>query len=139
MVQPLNPPGCHHGNLLANMLAQAEALAIGKTPQEVRAASTPASLEPHKTFDGNRPSSTLVLERLTPTALGRLVAAYEHCVFTQDVIWQIDSFDQWGVEVGKALAVQIIGELETGATSQLKHDGSSHTRIRHAASSKTCG
>ena len=130
-VQPLNPLGHHHDILLANMLAQAEALAIGKTSQEVRAEGTPASLEPHKTFEGNRPSSTILLERLTPTALGKLVALYEHCVFTQGAIWQIDSFDQWGVELGKALAVQIIAEIETGATGQLKHDSSTNTLIRH--------
>lgn len=130
-VQPLNPLGRHHDILLANMLAQAEALAIGKTTQEVQAEGTPASLAPHKTFDGNRPSSTLLLERLTPTALGKLVALYEHCVFTQGAIWQIDSFDQWGVELGKALAVQIITELETGATDPVKHDSSTNTLIRH--------
>jgi glucose-6-phosphate isomerase len=129
-VQPLNPLGHHHDILLGNMLAQAEALAIGKTSQEVRAEGTPASLEPHQTFEGNRPSSTLLMERLTPTALGKLVALYEHCVFTQGSIWQIDSFDQWGVELGKALAVPIIAELETGATDQLQHDSSTNTLIR---------
>ncbi len=103
-VQPLNPLGQHHDMLLANMFAQAEALAIGKTPQQVRAEGTPASLVPHQTFEGNRPSSTILLERLTPVALGKLVALYEHCVFTQGAVWQIDSFDQWGVELGKALA-----------------------------------
>lgn len=130
-VQPLNPLGRHHDILLANMLAQAEALAIGRTPQEVQAEGTPASLAPHKTFEGNRPSSTILLERLTPTALGKLVALYEHCVFTQGAIWKIDSFDQWGVELGKALAVQIIAELETGATGPLKHDSSTNALIRH--------
>lgn len=129
-VQPLNALGRHHEILLANMLAQAEALAIGKTTLEVQAEGTPDSLAPHKTFEGNRPSSTLLLERLTPTALGKLVALYEHCVFTQGVIWQIDSFDQWGVELGKALAVHIIAELESGATSELEHDSSTNTLIR---------
>jgi glucose-6-phosphate isomerase len=135
-VQPLNPLGQHHDMLLANMFAQAEALAIGKTPQEVRAEGTPASLEPHQTFEGNRPSSTILLERLTPTALGKLVALYEHCVFTQGAIWQIDSFDQWGVELGKALAARIISELETGAKGQLKHDSSTNTLIRRYRISK---
>ena len=129
-VQPLNPLGHHHDMLLANMFAQAEALAIGKTPQQVRAEGIPASLAPHQTFEGNRPSSTILLERLTPAALGKLVALYEHCVFTQGAIWQIDSFDQWGVELGKELAEQIIAELETGATGQLKHDSSTNTLIR---------
>jgi glucose-6-phosphate isomerase len=135
-VQPLNPLGHHHDMLLANMFAQAEALAIGKTSQEVRAEGTPASLEPHQTFEGNRPSSTILLERLTPTALGKLVALYEHCVFTQGAIWQIDSFDQWGVELGKALAARIISELETGAKGQLKHDSSTNTLIRRYRISK---
>jgi glucose-6-phosphate isomerase len=135
-VQPLNPLGHHHDMLLANMFAQAEALAIGKTSQEVRAESTPASLEPHQTFEGNRPSSTILLERLTPAALGKLVALYEHCVFTQGTIWGIDSFDQWGVELGKALASRIISELETGAKGHLKHDSSTNTLIRRYRRSK---
>jgi len=129
-IQPLNPLGRHHDMLLANMFAQAEALAIGKTPQQVRAEGTPASLAPHKTFEGNHPSSTILLERLTPTALGKLVALYEHSVFTQGAIWQIDSFDQWGVELGKALAVNIIHELDTGTKGQLKHDSSTNMLIR---------
>ena len=129
-VQPLNPLGRHHDLLLANMFAQAEALAFGKTPQEVRAEGTPAWLAPHRAFEGNRPSSTILLERLTPAALGKLVALYEHSVFTQGVIWNIDSFDQWGVELGKALAVRIIPELETGAKGQLGHDSSTNTLIR---------
>ncbi len=135
-VQPLDPLGHHHDMLLANMFAQAEALAIGKTSQEVRAESTPASLEPHQTFEGNRPSSTILLERLTPAALGKLVALYEHCVFTQGAIWGIDSFDQWGVELGKALASRIISELETGAKGHLKHDSSTNTLIRRYRRSK---
>ena len=111
--QPLNPLGRHHDMLLANVFAQAEALAFGKTSQEVQAEGTPAWLVPHRTFEGNRPSSTILLERLTPEALGKLVALYEHSVFTQGAIWQIDSFDQWGVELGKALAQRIIPELES--------------------------
>jgi glucose-6-phosphate isomerase len=122
--------------LLANVFAQAEALAFGKTSQEVQAEGTPAWLAPHRTFEGNRPSSTILLERLTPMALGKLVALYEHSVFTQGAIWQIDSFDQWGVELGKALASRIIPELETGAKCQLKHDSSTNTLIRRYRRSK---
>lgn len=129
-VQPLNPLGRHHDLLMANAFAQAEALAFGKTSKEVRAEGTPAWLAPHKTFEGNRPSSTILLERLTPLALGKLVALYEHSVFTQGAIWNIDSFDQWGVELGKALAMRIIPELETETESQLKHDSSTNTLIR---------
>ena len=129
-LQPLNHLGRHHDLLMANMFAQAEALAFGKTPQEVQADGTPAWLVPHKTFEGNRPSSTILMERLTPEALGKLVALYEHSVFTQGAIWQIDSFDQWGVELGKALAAQIIPELETRTKHQLKHDNSTNTLIQ---------
>jgi glucose-6-phosphate isomerase len=129
-LQPLNHLGRHHDLLFANMFAQAEALAFGKTPQEVQADGTPAWLVPHKTFEGNRPSSTIILERLTPAALGKLVALYEHSVFTQGAIWGIDSFDQWGVELGKALAARIIPELETGTEHQLKHDNSTNTLIQ---------
>jgi glucose-6-phosphate isomerase len=129
-VQPLNPLGHHHDLLLANMFAQAEALAFGKTPQEVQADGTPAWLMPHKTFEGNRPSSTILMEQLTPEALGKIVALYEHSVFTQGAIWQIDSFDQWGVELGKALAGRIIPELETGTEHQLRHDNSTNTLIQ---------
>jgi glucose-6-phosphate isomerase len=129
-IQPLNHLGRHHDLLLANMFAQAEALAFGKTPQEVQVDGTPAWLVPHKTFEGNRPSSTILMERLTPEALGKLVALYEHSVFTQGAIWQIDSFDQWGVELGKALAGRIIPELETGTEHQLKHDNSTNTLIQ---------
>jgi glucose-6-phosphate isomerase len=129
-IQPLNHLGRHHDLLMANMFAQAEALAFGKTPQEVQADGTPAWLVPHKTFEGNRPSSTILLERLTPEALGKLVALYEHSVFTQGAIWEIDSFDQWGVELGKALAARIIPELETGTEHQLKHDSSTNTLIQ---------
>ncbi|MGB3940300.1 MAG: glucose-6-phosphate isomerase [Candidatus Manganitrophaceae bacterium] len=127
---PLNPLGRHHDMLLANVFAQAEALAFGKTSQEVQAEGTPAWLVPHRTFEGNRPSSTLLLERLTPATLGTLVALYEHNVFTQGAIWHIDSFDQWGVELGKVLAERIIPELESKAKSPLKHDSSTKSLIR---------
>jgi glucose-6-phosphate isomerase len=128
--QPLNPLGRHHDILLANVFAQAEALAFGKTSQEVQAEGTPPWLAPHRTFEGNRPSNTILLERLTPAALGKLVALYEHSVFTQGAIWQIDSFDQWGVELGKVLAQRIIPELECRNESQLQHDSSTNTLIR---------
>ena len=135
-LQPLNPLGRHHDLLLANVFAQAEALAFGKTPEELRAEDTPAWLVPHRTFEGNRPSSTILLERLTPASLGKLVALYERSVFTQGVIWNIDSFDQWGVELGKALAVRIIPELENEAEAQLKHDSSTNALIQHYRASK---
>jgi glucose-6-phosphate isomerase len=135
-IQPLNPLGRHHDLLLANVFAQAEALAFGKTSQEVRAEGTPEWLVPHKTFEGNRPSSTILMERLTPAALGKLVALYEHSVFTQGAIWHIDSFDQWGVELGKALAARIIPELETETKDQLKHDSSTNALIRRYRKSK---
>jgi len=129
-VQPLNPLGRHHDVLFANMFAQAEALAFGKTQQEVEAEGTPEWLAPHRTFEGNRPSSTILLERLTPMALGKLVALYEHSVFTQGAIWNIDSFDQWGVELGKVLATRIIPELEAETASRLDHDSSTNTLIQ---------
>jgi len=128
--QPLNPLGRHHDVLLANVFAQAEALAFGKTSQEVQAEGTPPWLAPHRTFEGNRPSNTILLERLTPAALGKLVALYEQSVFTQGAIWQIDSFDQWGVELGKVLAQRIIPELECQNESQPQHDSSTNTLIR---------
>jgi glucose-6-phosphate isomerase len=134
--EALNPLGRHHDLLMANVFAQAEALAFGKTPQEVQAEGTPAWLVPHKTFEGNRPSSTILLERLTPAALGKLVALYEHSVFTQGTIWDVDSFDQWGVELGKALAVRIIPELEAGAAGEPKHDSSTSALIRRYRKSK---
>jgi glucose-6-phosphate isomerase len=121
---------------MANMFAQAEALAFGKTTEEVRAGGTPEWLTPHQTFEGNRPSSTILMERLTPEALGKLVALHEHSVFTQGAIWGIDSFDQWGVELGKALAERIIPELEIGTERQLKHDSSTNTLIRRYGRSK---
>jgi len=127
--QPLNPLGPHHDMLLANVFAQGEALAFGKTPDEVKAEGSPDWLVPHRTFEGNRPSNTLLLERLTPAALGKLVALYEHSVFTQGVIWNVDSFDQWGVELGKVLAQRIIPEL-SGAEPRLAHDSSTNNLIR---------
>jgi glucose-6-phosphate isomerase len=129
--QPLNPLGKHHDLLLANVFAQAEALAFGRTPEDVRASGTPDWLVPHRTFEGNRPSTTILAERLTPETLGKLVALYEHSVFTQGVIWQIDSFDQWGVELGKVLAEKIIPELDTAKEPALAHDCSTNALIRH--------
>jgi glucose-6-phosphate isomerase len=126
----LNPLGRHHDMLLANVFAQSEALAFGKTPAEVKKEGTPDWLVPHRVFEGNRPSNTLLLERLTPEVLGKLVALYEHSVFTQGAIWHIDSFDQWGVELGKVLAQRIIPELESKNEPQLKHDSSTNTAIR---------
>ena len=134
--QPLNRLGRHHDLLLANMFAQAEALAFGKTPQEVREEGTPAWLVPHRTFEGNRPSNTILMERLTPAALGSLVALYEHSVFTQGVIWSIDSFDQWGVELGKVLAARMIPELESQTEPSLTHDSSTNRLIRRYRSAR---
>ena len=128
--QALNSLGKHHDLLLANVLAQAEALAFGRTPEEVKAAGTPEWLVPHRTFEGNRPSTTILAERLTPKTLGTLIALYEHSVFTQGTIWQVDSFDQWGVELGKVLAERIIPELESEAEPPLKHDSSTNALIR---------
>ena len=129
--QPLNAVGQHHDMLMANVLAQGEALAFGRMADEVRAEGSPDWLVPHRTFPGNRPSNTLLLERLTPAALGRLVALYEHCVFTQGVIWNINSFDQWGVELGKALATRIIPELVSQTEPAAGHDSSTNALIRH--------
>ena len=126
----LNPLGRHHDTLLANVFAQTEALAFGKTAEQVRAEGTPDWLVPHRIFEGNRPSNTILAERLTPETLGKLVALYEHSVFTQGVIWNIDSFDQWGVELGKVLAQRIIPELESGPEPALNHDSSTNTLIR---------
>jgi glucose-6-phosphate isomerase len=126
----LNPLGRHHDMLVANVCAQTEALAFGKTPRQVKAEGTPDWLVPHRVFEGNRPSNTLLLDRLTPQALGKLVALYEHSVFTQGTIWQIDSFDQWGVELGKVLAQRIIPELESKTEPKLTHDGSTNALIR---------
>jgi glucose-6-phosphate isomerase len=128
-VQPLNPLGRHHDMLIANVCAQAEALAFGKTPEQVAAEGTPDWLVPHRVFEGNRPSNTILAERLTPETLGKLVALYEHSVFTQGAIWNIDSFDQWGVELGKVLAQRIIPELESKAEPKLGHDSSTNNLI----------
>jgi glucose-6-phosphate isomerase len=128
--QALNPLGAQHDLLMANLFAQSEALAFGKTADEVKAEGTPAALAPHRGFEGNRPSNTLLAERLTPHALGALVALYEHSVFTQGTIWNIDSFDQWGVELGKALAERTTPELESAACPQLEHDSSTNALIR---------
>ena len=126
----LNSLGRHHDMLLANVFAQAEALAFGKTEAEVKAEKTPDWLVPHRLFAGNRPSNVLLLDKLTPAALGKLVALYEHSVFTQGTIWQIDSFDQWGVELGKELAQRIIPELESAQEPELAHDSSTNSLIR---------
>jgi len=126
----LNPLGRHHDILLANVFAQTEALAFGKTPDQVKAEGTPDWLVPHRVFEGNRPSNTLLAERLTPETLGKLIALYEHSVFTQGVIWNIDSFDQWGVELGKVLAQHIIAELESEREPTLGHDSSTNNLIR---------
>jgi glucose-6-phosphate isomerase len=128
--QPLNALGRHHDILVANVFAQTEALAFGKTRDQVKAEGTPDWLVPHRVFEGNRPSNTILMDRLTPAALGKLVALYEHCVFTQGAIWEIDSFDQWGVELGKVLAQRIIPELESNTEPKLGHDSSTDNLIR---------
>src|SRR5579863_697020 len=127
--KPLNALGRHHDMLLANVFAQTEALAFGKTPEQVKAEGTPDWLVPHRVFDGNRPSNTILVRQLTPETLGKLVALYEHSVFTQGVIWNIDSFDQWGVELGKVLARRIIPELQSKTEPKLAHDSSTNTLI----------
>jgi glucose-6-phosphate isomerase len=132
----LNPLGPHHDMLMANVFAQAEALAFGKTPAEVRAEGTAEALVPHRVFEGNRPSNTLLLDALTPAALGKLVALYEHSTFTQGAIWNIGSFDQWGVELGKALAQRIIPELQGATEPALTHDSSTNALIRRYRSRK---
>ncbi|MGA2594922.1 MAG: glucose-6-phosphate isomerase [Bryobacteraceae bacterium] len=130
--QALNPLGRHHDILLANVFAQAEALAFGKTPEQVKAEGTPDWLVPHRVFEGNRPSNTILAERLTPETLGKLVALYEHSVFTQGAIWNIDSFDQWGVELGKVLAQRIVPEMESKEEPKLSHDRSTNNLIRRS-------
>jgi glucose-6-phosphate isomerase len=130
MCQSLNSLGQHHNLLMANVFAQTEALAFGQTAEEVKAEGTPDWLVPHRTFDGNRPTSTILAERLTPETLGKLVALYEHSIFTQGSIWRIDSFDQWGVELGKVLAGRIVPELESAGEPTLRHDNSTNTLIR---------
>ncbi|HEY4235198.1 MAG TPA: glucose-6-phosphate isomerase [Lacipirellulaceae bacterium] len=129
-LESLNPLGPHHDILMANVFAQAEALAFGKTAEEVKAAGTPDRLVPHRVFEGNRPSNTILAERLTPEVLGALIALYEHSVFTQGAIWNIDSFDQWGVELGKVLAQRIIAELDDESPTKLGHDSSTNNLIR---------
>ncbi|HYZ73258.1 MAG TPA: glucose-6-phosphate isomerase, partial [Chthoniobacterales bacterium] len=129
-IKTLNPLGRHHDMLLANVFAQSEALAFGKTPEQVKAEGTPDWLVPHRVFEGNRPSNTILTQELTPGALGKLVALYEHNVFTQGAIWNIDSFDQWGVELGKVLAQRIIPELESKTEPELNHDSSTNSLIR---------
>ena len=128
--QTLNPLGRHHDMLMANVFAQAEALAFGKSLEQVLAEGTPEWLAPHKVFEGNRPSNTILASRLTPETLGKLIALYEHCVFTQGAIWNIDPFDQWGVELGKVLAQRIVPELESTTEPQLGHDTSTNNLIR---------
>jgi glucose-6-phosphate isomerase len=128
--QALNPLGRHHDMLLANVLAQTEALAFGKTREQVKAEGTPDWLIPHREFEGNRPSNTILMDRLTPAALGKLVALYEHVVFTEGTVWDVDSFDQWGVELGKVLAQRIIPELEGKTEPRLGHDSSTNNLIR---------
>jgi len=135
----VNPLGRHHDMLLANVFAQTEALAFGKTAEQVEAEGTPDWLVPHRLFEGNRPSNTLLLDALTPAALGKLVALYEHSVFTQGTIWQCDSFDQWGVELGKALAQRIIPELESATEPTLNHDSSTNALIRRYRKLKGAG
>ena len=126
----LNPIGEHHDLLMANVFAQTEALAFGKTADQVREEGTPEELVPHRVFEGNRPSNTILAAELTPEMLGTLVALYEHSVFTQGAIWGIDSFDQWGVELGKVLAVKIIPQLQAGEEPKLEHDSSTNNLIR---------
>ena len=135
----LNPLGRHHDMLLANVFAQTEALAFGKTREQVKAEGTADDLVPHRVFEGNRPSNTLLADRLTPETLGKLVALYEHSVFTQGVIWNIDSFDQWGVELGKVLAQRIIPELESRTVPALGHDSSTNNLIRRYRNQKDSG
>jgi glucose-6-phosphate isomerase len=134
--QTLNPLGDHHDLLMSNVFAQAEALAFGKTAEQVKAEGTPDWLVPHRTFQGNRPTNVLLADRLTPETLGKLVALYEHSVFTQGTIWGIDSFDQWGVELGKVLAKRIIPELENATEPTLTHDSSTNALIRRYRKSK---
>ncbi|HWF45817.1 MAG TPA: glucose-6-phosphate isomerase [Bryobacteraceae bacterium] len=135
-VHSLNPVGIHHDMLMANVFAQTEALAFGKTPEQVKAEGTPDWLVPHRVFEGNRPSNTILIDRLTPATLGKLIALYEHSVFTQGTVWGIDSFDQWGVELGKVLAQRIIPELQNKPEPALEHDSSTNTLIARYRSLK---
>jgi len=133
----LNPLGDHHDLLSANVFAQAQALAFGRTAEQVRAEGTPENVVPHRVMPGNRPTNVLLADVLTPRLLGSLIALYEHSVFTQGAIWQIDSFDQWGVELGKVLANQIAPELEATEEPELRHDSSTNALIRRYRSLKT--
>jgi glucose-6-phosphate isomerase len=126
----LTPLGRHHDILMANVLAQAEALAFGKTAEQVKAEGTAAALVPHRVFEGNRPSNMILADRLTPATLGALIALYEHCVFSQGVFWGVNPFDQWGVELGKALAQAMLPELESQGTPELAHDSSTNHLIQ---------
>jgi glucose-6-phosphate isomerase len=135
-LKPLNPLGRHHDMLIANVCAQTEALAFGKTSEQVKAEGTPDWLVPHRVFEGNRPSNTILADQLTPEALGKLIALYEHSVFTQGTIWNIDSFDQWGVELGKALAQRIIPEIENKDEPKLTHDSSTNNLITYYRKSR---
>jgi glucose-6-phosphate isomerase len=134
--KPLNKLGRHHDILIANVCAQTEALAFGKTAEQVAAEGTPAWLVPHRVFEGNRPSNMILAEKLTPETLGKLVALYEHSTFTQGAVWNIDSFDQWGVELGKVLAQRIIPELESTTAPTLGHDSSTNNLITFYRKSK---
>jgi glucose-6-phosphate isomerase len=136
-VNSLNPLGKHQDLLMSNVFAQAEALAFGKTAEDVKASGTPDWLVPHRTFEGNRPSTVILAESLTPETLGKLIALYEHSVFTQGTVWEIDSFDQWGVELGKVLAEKIIPELSGETEPPLKHDSSTNALIRRYRKLKT--
>jgi glucose-6-phosphate isomerase len=137
--EPLTALGDHHDLLMANLFAQSQALAFGKTADEVRAEGTPEWLVPHRVCEGNRPSSTILVDRLTPASLGALVALYEHSVFTQGTVWQIDSFDQWGVELGKVLAGKIIPELGGTAEPRLSHDSSTNRLIQRYRARRSRG
>jgi glucose-6-phosphate isomerase len=137
--EPLNPLGDHHDLLLANVFAQAEALAFGKTAEQVREEGTPPELVAHRVFEGNRPTNVILAQKLTPRSLGSLVALYEHSVFTQGAIWGIDSFDQWGVELGKVLAKRIVPELQSADEPALDHDGSTNALIRRYRAHRTGG
>ena len=137
--QSLNPLGEHHDLLMSNVFAQPEALAFGKTPEQVREEGTPEPIVPHRVMEGNRPSNVILAERLTPRTLGSLVALYEHSVFTQGAIWEIDSFDQWGVELGKVLARSIIPQLQAPEEPELEHDSSTNNLIRRYRANRSQG
>ncbi|MGH2467212.1 MAG: glucose-6-phosphate isomerase, partial [Candidatus Limnocylindrales bacterium] len=138
-LQPLNVLPPHHDLLLANLIAQAEALAFGKTAEEARSEGVPEAQIAHRTFEGDRPTNVILMERLTPRALGTLIALYEHKVFTQGALWGIDSFDQWGVELGKALALRVIPELQSGREPELRHDASTNGLIRRVRAARAVG